>query len=94
MFMNRSIEHDQNLALLGLIEIEDEIVTVEGDKEVIRRTYKLTPKGVEIAEKAFNNLPEYIRGALLKLKRFNEMPLDEYLTTYTQNIQNIKEKGK
>ena len=38
------IEHDQNLALLGLIEIEDEIVTVEGDKEVIRRTYKLTPK--------------------------------------------------
>jgi len=67
------------LCEMGLVDIEEEIVTVEEDKEVIRRSYVLTDRGKSIAKNAFEALDEITKKAYSILDRYNNMPLKDLL---------------
>mgnify|MGYP002153769699 CR=1 FL=1 len=71
----RSIAH---LVVLGFIDVEEEIVSVtERDEELVRRTYRLTPKGKDLAETLLKNIPEDVKETIQTLKKFNEMTLQQ-----------------
>lgn len=68
----------------GLIEIIEETLDFSplSDWIVVRKTYRLTEAGKEIAKHLFEELrkrPE-VREALRKIQQYNAMPLDELLS--------------
>lgn len=79
-FSKDLLESVSGLIMLGLIEEEEQFVKVyEIDEEVIRKTYRLTLNGRDLAQGIFKELPEHIKDAMRGLNRFNEMPLSELL---------------
>jgi len=71
------------LQSMGLIEIEDEAFEAHemSDFIYIRKSYRLTPEGVKIARKVYEQLitRSNIRKVLPELRKFNSMPLHELL---------------
>ena len=71
------------LQSMGLIEIEDEAFEAHdmSDFIYIRKSYRLTPEGVKISRKVYEQLitKSNIRKVLPELRKFNSMPLHELL---------------
>jgi len=82
-FSAQILSDARGLESMGLIEIEDEAFEAHdmSDFIYIRKSYRLTPEGVKIARKVYEQLitRSNIRKVLPELRKFNSMPLHELL---------------
>jgi uncharacterized protein YwgA len=78
----------------GLIEIVEEVIDFPplSDWIVIRKTYRLTEAGKEIAKQLFEELrgKPKIRETFQKIQQFNIMPLDQLLNYIYKNYPEFK----
>lgn len=83
LFSAQVLNDAHGLQSIGLIEIEGEIFEAHdiSDFIYIRRNYQLTPKGMKITRKIYEQLTtkSEIRKVLSELRKLNFMPLHELL---------------
>jgi len=75
------MEAISTLVTLGMADVKEKVKALWHDCEVVEITFRLTPKGEVIAKRIFEQLPPDVRGKLRKLRKYNEMSLED-LTIY------------